>query len=63
MADLNDSLSIEWDGDLYRVYPTNTHWVLIKESMAAEILVKLCKRERGVNEAVTKAMKYILESE
>jgi len=54
---------IEWDGDLYRVYPTNTHWVLIKENMAAEILVKLCKLERGVNEAVTKAMKYILESE
>ena len=51
------------DGGRYRVYPTGSHWVLIKSGMAADVLAKLCRRDQGVEKAIEKAHKYIRENE
>lgn len=58
-----DSLNLTKDGELYRIYPTQTHWVLIKESMASEILVRLCRRSDGLAKAWDLSHKYIGENE
>ena len=50
-------------GDEYIVYPANTHWVLIKSSMAADVLTNLCRRDQGLATAIEKAKKFIKDNE
>ena len=45
------------------MYPTGSHWILIKEGMAADVMAKLCRRDQGVEKAIEKAHKYIEEYE
>ena len=58
-----DELSIQTETALYRIYPTRTHFVLIDERMAADVITKLCRAERGVECAITAAHKFIKEHE
>lgn len=58
-----DPLNLERDGERYRIYPTRTHWVLIKESMAAEVLCKLCRKSEGLAKAWDMSHAYIKENE
>ena len=45
------------------MYPANTHWVLIKSGMAADVLTNLCRREQGLSSAIEKAKEFIKDNE
>lgn len=59
----HDELSIRTETALYRIYPTRTDYVLVDERMAADVITKLCRIERGVECAITAAHKFIKENE
>ena len=59
----HDELSIRTETTLYRIYPTHSHFVLVDERMAADVVAKLCRAERGVECAITAAHKFIKENE
>jgi hypothetical protein len=60
---MNQRLTIETETTIYRIYPTMTHFVLIDERMAADVVVKLCPLARGVESAIDIATNWIKGNE